>query len=132
MTAVLDLRRTKARMATSMDADSEVLFKEKREEKGVKAETAVDYATIRFDFRASTPATPPPGRGTEEGLWYLGTDASDVGTGAVLSQIQDGEEHVIAYVSKSLEGSKQRYCTARKELLAVVRALKHFKCYLYG
>ena len=27
---------------------------------------------------------------------------------------------------------EQRYCTARKELLAVVRALKHFKCYLYG
>ena len=39
---------------------------------------------------------------------------------------------VIAYVSKSLDGSEQRYCTARKELLAVVRALKHFKCYLYG
>ena len=46
--------------------------------------------------------------------------------------MQDGEERVIAYVSKSLEGSEQRYCTARKELLAVVRALKHFKCYLYG
>ena len=68
----------------------------------------------------------------EDGLWYLDTDASDVGTGAVLSQVQDKEERVIAYVSKSLEGSEQRYCTARKELLAVVRALKHFKCYLYG
>ena len=68
----------------------------------------------------------------EEGLWYLDTDASDVGTGAVLSQIQDGEERVIAYISKSLGGSEQRYCTARKELLAVVRALKHFKCFLYG
>ena len=55
-----------------------------------------------------------------------------VGTGAVLSQVQDEEEQVIAYVSKSLEGSQQRYCTARKELLAVVRALKHFKCHLYG
>ena len=52
-------------MATSMDADSEVLFKEKREEKGVKAETAVDDATLWFDFRASTQATPPPGRGAE-------------------------------------------------------------------
>ena len=27
---------------------------------------------------------------------------------------------------------QQRYCTAHKELLAVVQALKHFKCYLYG
>ena len=50
----------------------------------------------------------------------------------MLSQVQDEEERVIAYVSKSLEGSEQRYCTARKELLTVVRALKHFKCYLYG
>ena len=44
-------------MATSMEADSEVLFKEKGEGKGVKVETAVDNATLRFDFRASTPAT---------------------------------------------------------------------------
>ena len=52
-------------MATSMEADSEVLFKEKREGKGVKTETAVDNATLRFDFRASTPATSPLGRGAE-------------------------------------------------------------------
>ena len=52
-------------MATSMEADSEVLFKEKKEGKGVKTETAVDNATLQFDFRASTPATPPPGRGVE-------------------------------------------------------------------
>ena len=52
-------------MAKSMEADSEVLFKEKQEGKGVKAETAVDDATLRFDFRASTPATSTPGRGAE-------------------------------------------------------------------
>ena len=28
-------------------------------------ETAVDDATLRFHFRASTTATPPPGRGAE-------------------------------------------------------------------
>ena len=33
--------------------------------KGVKTETAVDDATLQFYFRASTPATSPPGRGTE-------------------------------------------------------------------
>ena len=46
-----------------MEADSEVLFKEKREEKGVKG--AVDDATLWFDFRASTPATLPPELGAE-------------------------------------------------------------------
>ena len=52
-------------MATSMEADFEVLFKEKREGKGVKTETALDNATLRFDFRASTPATLSPGQGAE-------------------------------------------------------------------
>ena len=42
-------------MATSMEADSEILFKEKWEGKGVKVETAVDDATLRFDFRATSP-----------------------------------------------------------------------------
>ena len=60
-------------MAMSMEADSEVLFKEKREGKGVKTETAVDDATLRFDFRASTPATSPPGRGAE----HRGGDGED-------------------------------------------------------
>ena len=50
----------------------------------------------------------------------------------VLVKKKVGKEQVIAYASKSLEGSEQRYCRARKELLAVVRALKHFRCYLYG
>ena len=48
-----------------MDSDSEVHFKEKLEEEGVQAETASEKATIRFDFRASTPAKSPPGRGQE-------------------------------------------------------------------
>ena len=52
-------------MATAMDSDSEVHFKEKLEEEGVKAGTSSENATIRFDFRASTPATSPTGRGPE-------------------------------------------------------------------
>ena len=44
-------------MATSREADSEVLFKEKQEGKGVKRETAVDDATLRFDFSHVGPGT---------------------------------------------------------------------------
>ena len=44
-------------MATAIDSNSEVHFKEKLEEEGVQAEAASENATIRFDFRASTPAT---------------------------------------------------------------------------
>ena len=52
-------------MATSMDADSKVPFKEKREEKGVRAETTVDDATIWFDFRALKGAEARGGDGKE-------------------------------------------------------------------
>ena len=48
-------------MAMNLDADSEVVFKEKQEGKEVKMEGTPEDTTIRFDFRASTLATSPPG-----------------------------------------------------------------------
>ncbi len=48
--------------------------------------------------------------------------------GAVLEQEQEEDvwvdKKVIAYASKTLNTSQQRYCTANKELLAVVTALQ--------
>jgi hypothetical protein len=64
--------------------------------------------------------------------FILDTDASDEATGAVLSQEQNGREVVIAYFSKSLNTHEKSYCVTRKELLAVVNALKAFHSYLYG
>ena len=64
--------------------------------------------------------------------YILDTDASDVGVGAVLSQVQQGQERVIAYYSKTLTPAEQNYCVIRRELLAVVKAVKHFRPYLYG
>ena len=64
--------------------------------------------------------------------YILDTDASDVGVGAVLSQIQEGSERVIAYYSKTLTPAERNYCITRRELLAVVKAVKHFRPYLYG
>ena len=40
-------------------------LQEKQEGKGVKTETAVDDATLQFEFRASTPAASPSGRGAD-------------------------------------------------------------------
>ena len=62
----------------------------------------------------------------------LDTDASQFTVGAVLSQEHDSKERVIAYISKTMNKHELQYCTTRKELLAVVTALKHFHHYLLG
>ena len=65
--------------------------------------------------------------------FVLDTDASDMGIGAILSQVQDdGGEVVIAYASRSLSWQEQRYCVTRRELLAVVEFIHHFRHYLLG
>jgi len=65
--------------------------------------------------------------------YILDTDASNRNVGAVLSQVQDGREVVVAYYSKALSApEKNYYCTTRRELLAVVKAVKRFRPYLYG
>ena len=64
--------------------------------------------------------------------FVLDTDASDFGIGAVLSQVVDGREVVIAYGSRVLSKAERRYCVTRRELLAVVHFVKLFRHYLIG
>ena len=66
----------------------------------------------------------------DEGELFLDTDASGYALGGILSQVQDGEERVLAYASKALSPAEQRYCTTRRELLAVVTFATHFRQYL--
>ena len=74
--------------------------------KGTEFEWTDQRNWVFSELKTALTSTLVLGFPREDGLWYLDTDASDIGTGAVLSQVQDGEEHVIAYVSKSLEGSE--------------------------
>ena len=65
----------------------------------------------------------------EEGLWMQALSGRE----RCFPRFKTGRNvSLLTSLLKLLEGSEQRYCAARKELLAVVRALKHFKCYLYG
>jgi phospholipid-translocating ATPase len=67
-----------------------------------------------------------------KGLFVLDTDASNVGIGGVLSQVQDNKEKVIAYGSKKLDKQQQRYSVTRRELLVVITFIHQFRHFLWG
>ena len=64
--------------------------------------------------------------------YILDIDASDTGIGAVLSQVHDGQEKVIAYASRTLSKSERNYSTTKREILALVYYSQHLRHYLYG
>jgi len=68
----------------------------------------------------------------DEGEMILDTDASDTVIEAVLSQKQGGYVKVIAYASRRLDRREANSCVTRKELLAVVHFMRHFRQYLLG
>ena len=66
------------------------------------------------------------------GEFILDTDTSLDSAGAVLSQIQDGVDHVIVYGSRTLSKKEQYYCVTDCELLAVHFFMEYNKHYLLG
>ena len=84
-----------------------------------------------FDaLKACLLSAPILGFPTEDDRFVLDTDTSLFAIGGVLSQIQNEEEVVIAYASRSLRISQRRYCTTRREMLAYYAALLVLKKYL--
>ena len=68
----------------------------------------------------------------DDGAYILDTDASHGAIGSVLSQVQNGEERVLAYGSKKLSQTQRKYCITRKEFYAVYYFVNYFKHYLLG
>ena len=72
--------------------------------------------------------------------FYVATDASNIGIGAVLFQDNDdaiynfksSSRKYIGLYSKSLDSSQKNYSAHKKELLAIVKAINHFRYYLFG
>ncbi|XP_063600361.1 uncharacterized protein LOC134776542 [Penaeus indicus] len=64
--------------------------------------------------------------------FILRTDASEVGLGAVLLQEDADEKLPVAYASRKLSNTEQKYSVIERECLAVVWATKKFYKFLYG
>ena len=70
---------------------------------------------------------------------YVATDASLVGIGAVLYQLKDeskvnadSNRNFISFQSRSLSKSERNYSATRRELLAIVFALRKFHHFVWG
>lgn len=91
-----------------------------------------DQEAAFTDLKSALTTAPVLGLPNRQDQFILDTDASDYAIGAQLIQVQDGVERAISYGSFSLTKEQLRYCTTRKELLAVVRFTRQYRHYLLG
>ena len=64
----------------------------------------------------------------------LSCDASDIAIGAALTQFseEDQTDHPVSYFSKILSPAERNYSVTERELLAVLKAVQHYRTYLEG
>ena len=83
------------------------------------------------DALATSPVTAyfDPKKQTE-----ISVDASPVGVGAILAQtdLDGSNRHIIAYASRSLSETEQKYSQTEREAFAVVWGCEYFHLYIYG
>ena len=84
-------------------------------------------------IKSLLPKLPPLSHPNFDKKFYVATDASNVGIGAVL--YQGDEEPIKKYISfqaRSLQPAERNYSANKKELLAIIFALNKFHYYLWG
>jgi len=65
-----------------------------------------------------------------DGKFKVEVDALDYAIGGVLSQMQDKKWKTIAFCSRVMSEAELNYDIYNKELLAIIFALKEWRCYL--
>ena len=65
--------------------------------------------------------------------FFLWTDASGLGFGAVLEQMgEDGFRHPVAYASRQTNAAEAKYAPTELEVAALVYSVTHFEVFLFG
>ena len=95
-------------------------------ERGEAQERA--YKTIKSYLSSKPILRLPDPRKT----YFLWTDASNSGIGAVLIERHSEKLFLVCYASKKLSSAERNYSTIEKEFLAIVWGIKRFHLYLYG
>jgi hypothetical protein len=106
---------------------TELTKNSQRFEWGAEQQQAFDQLKAQLTS-APVLAHPDPTR-----QYVLHTDASGFAIAAVLSQQQqDGTTRPVAYYSRKMSAAEKNYDVHDQELLAIVMAVRHWRCYLDG
>lgn len=76
-----------------------------------------DQENVFLDLKNAMLSAPLLAYPNSVDLFILDTDISGNAIGAELSQLQDGKERTIAFVSKVISSTQKKYCATDKELL---------------
>lgn len=100
--------------------------------KGIKFIWDKEQENSFIQLKSKLVCGPVLGHFMPDAITHIHTDASGHGIGAVLIQIQGGNEKPIAYASRTLSSAEKNYSTTEKECLSVVWAIGKFRSYLWG
>ena len=107
---------------------SELVKQDAKEPIPKTPETLHAFNTLK-DCLSSAPILAYPDFASEH-PFIVDTDWSKDAIGAVLSQVQDRQERVIAYGARKLNSAERNYSSNKGEMLAVIHFLKQWRYYL--
>lgn len=98
--------------------------------KSVKFKWTDEHQEVFDSLKKLVTEAPAISLPTRDGVYIMEADTSRIGSGAILKQIQDGEEKIIAFNSKKLPSACQSYSVSELEMSGILWNLKAFKALL--